>query len=113
MSEVPDLVAVSDLLQDLSVQLRRLNVRQDGESRLSPEPGWVDVPSGEELNQDLERIEVEFGAAVLRLSTLFANRVSSRREVITDEVTEQLRLIRQLFRDQQHITSLLYPVGWQ
>ena len=45
MSEVPDLVAVSDLLQDLSVQLRRLNVRQDGESRLSPEPGWVDVPS--------------------------------------------------------------------
>ena len=61
----------------------------------------------EELTQDLERIEVEFGAAVLRLSTLFANRVSSRREVLTDEVTEQLRLIRQLFRDQQHITSLL------
>ena len=45
MSEVSDLGSLSELLQDLSVHLRRLSVRQDGEPRVSTEPGWVDVPT--------------------------------------------------------------------
>ena len=42
--EVPDLGELSELFQDLSVQLRRLKVRQDGEPRVSASPGWDDIP---------------------------------------------------------------------
>ena len=45
MSEVPDLGALSELFQDLSVQLRRLNIRQDGEPRASTDPEWDDIPT--------------------------------------------------------------------
>ena len=44
MSETPDLGALSELFQDLSVQLRRLNIRQDGEPRAVVESDWEDIP---------------------------------------------------------------------
>jgi hypothetical protein len=45
MSEGPDLEALSELFQDLSVQLRRLKVKEDGESRFPTSPAWDDIPT--------------------------------------------------------------------